>query len=312
VRAIKKTDEWAGNYAQMGKWEKTALRDGLGFYGWTRFILPLYVKAMFERPQVLAMFRRAQALMEHEMGANATVFPEGLPPELRFTGITGPESIQGRGRSKLLGTTEFTVGAMEDPANAALQVMLPALGGVGIESDQEAGAAVGPVAKLFWGLILGQDLSNGRDIGRTWSTTQPIKLFRDYERGDLSPSEWSRDYALGQFAFGFVKRPTASAMRIAQMYGEEGQDGKVIDHLLRLKVGQDLAGLDHVLASVLSSLEQASGLDPGDLGSFEAQSIGGFFGPQAPGLPVRWRSVNTADTLGANIRRGQEAAKAVP
>jgi hypothetical protein len=305
IRAADLTAEFAGNYNRMGSFEKSVMREGMGFYGWYRFILPRVLKSTFTHPGRMANVARGRQFLTERYGDQAVVLADAMGSWAREWGFPGPPGVQPEEtRDPLLGTHQFAMGIMEDIQqmgfSLARQIMAPA----GLDEDQGPAHFLGPIPQLIYESVVGIDLTTGRPIPELLS--QEHNEFGLWKEGTSGArSEYAKKTVAGRFMWGFVERPSRLYHNVAQLYRREGMPAMTADMYMRLKAGQDLAGFDHTLAGFGYMLQQA-GIDPGWLG-FEAKSVGGFLDPSMPFVPARWKFEDSARNLRLDLLRGQRA-----
>lgn len=174
ARATELTSRFAGDYRRMGAFEKATFREGLGFYGWLRFIVPHIVTQMLENPQRLASFQRLREYIENKNGTNFPVFSQGLPEWSRSFAVTAPSVDQGNHGMVEPGADEFAFGMIEEPLSmglAPIPAIVSTLTGGGSGMSQSIAQYLGPVPRaLIETLITGKDLITGEDLRGVFPT----------------------------------------------------------------------------------------------------------------------------------------------
>jgi hypothetical protein len=257
ARALDDTSKWASNYNRMGAFEKGAMRNVLGFYAWHRFVFPMMMQALYEKPEILAAWAKTRGGLDRYLGENAPV-ASGSLPAYYYGSMAARATAQPQEYIKELGSHKSAIMRMEDPLTIGFG-LLPALqNGLGLKSTgggERLAELAGPMAQFAAEIVLGRRLDNGAELPPMIDFSSPSNLWNS---------------RVIQLFSKPVERFSTAWSDMYQLYKDRDKPSEAIDLALRYKAAHTLEGLDNWVARGLGA---------------EPRSIGGMFDPLTGGTP---------------------------
>jgi hypothetical protein len=280
AKVLDLTSKYAGNYSRLGELEKGFLRNTIGFYAWSRFILPHMLTQLYENPGRLGAWVKATGGLERYYGANAPFSPEGMPDYMQAWGITAPEQWQPK--TYRPGTHQFAVMMLETPQAMGFS-LLPVLSSVfgGQIGNQRAADNLGPLMQMAIELVTRRDI-------RTGSPLPPVFDVDSFPEFAASSA--------GRIATGLFDRPRREWQSLADLYRQQGMPIQEVDLRLRYQVGRTFLGLDNLAMKMAGK---------------QGLSVGGLFDPNQPWDPAMLipRFTYLVDPQRTAARVGREAIR---
>ena len=246
-KAFALANKWSGNYRNLSKLERTFMSDATLFYGWNRFIVPWFMRALKEHPERVAAFVKYR---EYENRKNPLPITQAaLPGYLRDFAIGAEKEMQPPLDPDMPEAAElFAVKMMQDPLTMGLS-LLASVGATNEAGGMRGGSAasqLSPLVRAGVEIFTGRDMLTGEEIPGWNQIGAPAFSWQFLSN--------ARQTAIGRLLSAPIARPTETFLNMVRLHVQAGQPEVAVQMWQKYAAGRQVGALNEPIRQLANAV----------------------------------------------------------